>query len=333
MQKQRKIKLALIGHAGGHFDQLLNLKKFYDNYDRFWVTIKSRQTESALQNENVYYLGLAHFKKPWTYFFHFPQVLKIFKSEKPSHVISTGSGRIALVPFIVSKMLRIRFIYIETYSRVNNLTLFANFLIKLGHPVLTQWKNTHGKTTYIGPILSDMNASSINDFAEKHVFVTLGTRTEPFVRVLTAVESLVRQGIISEKVIVQAGYTKYESECMEIFDFCSAEEIDGYIQHAKYVITQESAGIGNKCLKYQKKFIVMPRDYSYGELPAKSDMKEDLHTRLEELGYIRVVHNSAELTQAIQNIEQLKIGFKFDNSYAISKLSELLEDRDENTVR
>lgn len=184
MPKHPTLKLALVSHAGGHFEQLVNLKDLYDGYDHFWVTVRNRQTESVLQNEIAYYLDLAHFKRPWTYLSHFPQVFKIFKAEKPTHILSTGSGRTALVPFIVAKILGIRFIYIETFSRVSNLTLFGSFLMKLGHPVLTQWKTTHPGTSYIGPIFTNTNSRQENQLTEEHVFVTLGTRAEPFDRLL-----------------------------------------------------------------------------------------------------------------------------------------------------
>jgi hypothetical protein len=91
------------------------------------------------------------------------------------------------------------------------------------------------------------------------------------------------------------------------------------------VITQESAGIGAQCLKYRTKFVVMPRDYQYGELPTKNDMKEDLHYKLEELGYTKVVRNRDELEKAIVNIEDLKVGFNFDNSQAIRTLRNIIE--------
>jgi UDP-N-acetylglucosamine transferase subunit ALG13 len=112
---------------------------------------------------------------------------------------------------------------------------------------------------------------------------------------------------------------------MEIFDFCMPEMIKEFIVNARYVITQESAGIGTQCLKYQTKLIVMPRDYQYGELPAKSDMKEDLHLRLEELGYTKVVRNTDELENAIKNIDSLKVGFNFDNTLAIQTLKQIIE--------
>ena len=107
-----------------------------------------------------------------------------------------------------------------------------------------------------------------------------------------------------------------------MFDFCPPERIIELIRNAKYVVTQESAGIGSICLKYRIKFIVMPREYRYGELPTKSDMKEDLHVKLEEMGYTKVVSDSVGLKRAIEQIDRLRTGFPFDNSLAIKILSD-----------
>ena len=132
------------------------------------------------------------------------------------------------------------------------------------------------------------------------------------------------EGVIDKKVIIQAGKTAYQSEKLQIFDFCSVSQIDELIRNASYIITQESAGIGNKCLKYGKRFIVMPRDYQFGELPSKHDMEEDLQYRLEELGYTKVVHTKEQLADSIKNIGRLKTGYKFDNSRAVEKLTEMV---------
>ncbi|MFX0135264.1 MAG: hypothetical protein ACFFDN_16590 [Candidatus Hodarchaeota archaeon] len=325
MQKNN-ITIALICAPGGHFEQMLNLSDFFNNYKHFWITKKNAQTESILKNEKKYYLSPSHFKKPWTYIPHFPKIMKIYWTEKPSHALSTGSGRTCFVPFLLAKLFNIKFIYIDTFSRVNNFTSFAIFLNKLGHPIFTQWRdNIKKNVSYIGPLFKEEKINNINNSKEEHIFVTVGNRLEPFVRILESVEMLVNKGIITEKVVLQAGNTKYESNRMEIFDWCDTKRIDDLIQHAKYVITQESAGIASKCLRFKKKFIEMPRDYAFGELPAQGDMKEDLQFKLEELGYTKVVNNTAELEMAIKNIDKLKTGFKFDNRLAISTLTNLVE--------
>ena len=71
----------------------------------------------------------------------------------------------------------------------------------------------------------------------------------------------------------------------------------------------------------------MPRDYKYGELPSKSDMNEDLHIKLEKMGYTSVVNDVSQLEKAISRIDTLKSGFTFDNTLAITTLNKLMEER------
>jgi UDP-N-acetylglucosamine transferase subunit ALG13 len=323
--KENKIKLALIATSGGHFEQLCNLDNFYNEYDHFWITNKNRQTVIELTNERVYFIKPAHFSKPWTYLPHIPFFLTVFYKEKPTHIISTGSGRTGFIAFYFAKIFKIKFIYIDTFSRVKNLSLFARFLIRSGQKIYTQWEhNPKDNTEFIGPIfnsvISDHKRTNITDY----IFVTLGTRSEQFSRLLKIIEELKIKGMITNYIKVQAGFTKYKSDLMEIFDFCSQKEIDELIFNSAFIITQESAGIVTKCLKMDKKFIVMPRDYSYGELPSKSDMEEDLQYKLEDMGYTKVVNNSEQMALAIKNINNMKLGFNFNNCLAIKKLKELI---------
>jgi UDP-N-acetylglucosamine transferase subunit ALG13 len=215
---------------------------------------------------------------------------------------------------------------VDTFSRVYGHSKFGNFLLKTKNKIYTQWEDPGNQSAiYIGPVFQEKgNRPKIG--GSNYIFVTLGTRKEPFARLIKAVDDLAKEGTIKEKVVIQGGHTKYESPYLEIFDFCSPEKIDEYILNAKYVITQESAGIGTQCLKSGTRFLVMPRDYEFGELPTKSDMKEDLHWRLEEMGYTKVVKSKGELEKATRDIDALKVGFQFNNHLAVSTLRKALEE-------
>ncbi len=324
MNENNKINIGLVSTAGGHFEQMTNLSDFYSLYSHFWITNKNKQTESLLNKERMYFIKSAHFKKPWTYLWQILPVFKIFIKERPTHIISTGSGRTSFIPFLIARLLKIKFIYIDTFSRVNGHSKFGEFLLKIGHKIFTQWEDLKNKNAiYIGPIFKNQNNFHKNNDSN-FIFVTVGTRSEPFTRLIKSVDELIKKGVIKEDVIIQAGHTKYKTEKAKVFDFCSPEKIENYILNARYVITQESAGIGTLCLKYGTKFIVMPRDYKYKELPVKSDMKEDLHLKLQDMGYTKVVNNLEEMEKAIKEIDKLKVGFKFDNTLAIQTLKQII---------
>ena len=73
------------------------------------------------------------------------------------------------------------------------------------------------------------------------IFVTLGTQDKGFERLLKQIDKEICKKTITEKVVVQAGHTKFKSKNMEIFDFDSKENIDKLID------------------KYEKKFIIFNR--------------------------------------------------------------------------
>ena len=64
------------------------------------------------------------------------------------------------------------------------------------------------------------------------ILVTLGTQDKSFERLLKAIDKQIDNKKIKEKVVVQAGYTKYKSNNMEIFDYCSPEELDKLMKKA-----------------------------------------------------------------------------------------------------
>ena len=58
------------------------------------------------------------------------------------------------------------------------------------------------------------------------ILVSLGTQDKSFKRLLDSIVKSIDEGIIDDRVVVQAGYTKYESDKLEIFDYLSIDEFN-----------------------------------------------------------------------------------------------------------
>ena len=99
------------------------------------------------------------------------------------------------------------------------------------------------------------------------IFVTLGTQDKGFPRLLEAIDKEIEKGIIKEKVVVQAGLTKYESSNMEIFDLIPADKFEDYVEKADLVITHGGAGSILTAIKHHKKVIAAARLSKYKEHP------------------------------------------------------------------
>ena len=57
------------------------------------------------------------------------------------------------------------------------------------------------------------------------ILILLGTQDNSFHRLLDKVQELIDKKVITEKVIVQAGRTKYESKDMEIYSLMPEEKL------------------------------------------------------------------------------------------------------------
>ncbi len=116
------------------------------------------------------------------------------------------------------------------------------------------------------------------------IIVLLGTFPTAFVRPLLEIDRLCRVGIIKEKVIVQSGHTKFESEFLEMRPFIPPDELTELYKEATLVITQAGTGSLLKGMKLNKKIISIPRLAKYQEV-VDNHQEEILH-EFTKLNYI-----------------------------------------------
>ena len=97
------------------------------------------------------------------------------------------------------------------------------------------------------------------------ILVLLGTQNNDFHRLLDEIERNINLGNIDEEVIVQAGFTKYKSNEMKIFNMMPQEELNELVKKADLIITHAGVGSIEMSLKNNKKVITVPRLKKYGE--------------------------------------------------------------------
>lgn len=150
------------------------------------------------------------------------------------------------------------------------------------------------------------------------ILVTLGTQDKEFTRLLKEIDRLIDKKVITDKVIVQAGYTKYESKNMEVFDYVPTDELDKYIDKADYIITHAGVGSVFGALNKNKKIIAVPRLSKYKE--HSNDHQLQL---LEEFGKENLlipVIEMDELEDAIKKIDKFKPNKYSSNNKNMVKL-------------
>ena len=132
------------------------------------------------------------------------------------------------------------------------------------------------------------------------ILVTLGTQKQDFSRLLDYIE----KSKIKEEIVVQAGYTKFESKKMKIFDFISYEEMEKYIDQADYVITHSGTGSVLTPLKKGKKVIVCARLAKYGE--HVDDHQKQLTEIFRDEGYVLELTEENTLDDLVKELKSFK---------------------------
>jgi UDP-N-acetylglucosamine transferase subunit ALG13 len=132
----------------------------------------------------------------------------------------------------------------------------------------------------------------------------LGTQNNSFHRLLEKIDELIEKEVIQEEVIVQAGYTKYESKNMEIFDMIPRNELENYQKEASLIITHGGVGSIVSSLKQGKKVIAVPRKHEYGE--HVNNHQQEIIKEFEEKGYIIGVSGVEELPKAWERLTTFK---------------------------
>ena len=136
------------------------------------------------------------------------------------------------------------------------------------------------------------------------IFVTLGTQDKGFKRLLEAIQKQIDLGNIKEKVVVQAGCTKFESKDMEVFDLIPFDEFDKLISQADLLITHGGVGSIITGLKNNKKVIAAARLKKYKELT--NDHQLQIIKNFAKEGYILELDDFDKLDEVLLKAKEFK---------------------------
>ncbi len=141
----------LIASAGGHMTQALCLMPAVGRFH----LVTSLDTGLDVGAQSYHLIEDTQFSA-WIHFKNFFKVFKILRKVKPAAIFSTG-GPICLPFALAAKLFKIKFVYLDTLSRVEDLSNTARFLYKnkLASEIYVQWDHhtkkypgltCHGKT-------------------------------------------------------------------------------------------------------------------------------------------------------------------------------------------
>ncbi len=143
MKKNNRKKICLISSSGGHFEQLLMLRKLEKNNDIFIVTEKTKYNKN---DKKINYYVLQVNRKEILFIFKMFCIsfksLYIYFKEKPDVIISTGV--LAAIPMLfIGHIFKRKVIYIESFAKISSPTMTGKLIYKkhIADQFYVQWES------------------------------------------------------------------------------------------------------------------------------------------------------------------------------------------------
>lgn len=165
------------------------------------------------------------------------------------------------------------------------------------------------------------------------IFITVGTQDKDFSRPLKELERLKIDHKIEDEIIVQAGFTNFESDYMKVLKYIPYDDFNNYIEKADIVITH--GGVGNiiNAIKLKKIVIAIARLSKYKE--HINDHQLQVVGELARDGYIIECNDEKLLEEKIKLARDFKPKKYTENTKKFNKkfldlVNNLLDNNKEN---
>lgn len=310
------MKIALICSHGGHLTEMLYLIDSFKEHDIFFVTYDNIRTRDLGYKK---YLFPNFGEKPYKMFLNIFKIINMLLKEKPDIIVSNGA-EIAIPFFYLGKLLRIKTIFIECYTRIDTPTITGKLVYPVSTLFLVLWSemlSKYGKKAeYWGGIFK-LDKSSTSKWSKKDkIFVITGMHSG-FDRLVKKVDELA--GEMNEKFVIQTGNTKYLPKNAKYFKFKPYDQIKEIIKDSKIVICQGAMTILDS-LMLGTPVITVPRLKQYGE--HINDHQLIFAEKLEKKGLSNLIKDENELKKQISNLEQLNTKEIIINQNLIKRLKD-----------
>lgn len=137
------------------------------------------------------------------------------------------------------------------------------------------------------------------------IFVTVGTQDKPFTRLLKAIDEAINRKEIEEVVVVQAGYTKYESKNMQVLEYIPFDKFGEYLDKADVIITHGGVGSILSSVKKGKKVVAVARLAKFGE--HTNDHQLQVIEKMSKQGYIINGNDLDNIGKAIEEAKKMNV--------------------------
>lgn len=133
------MKICFVTSSGGHLTHLMQLREWWSDKERFWVTFNKEDSRSILEGEKKYWCHFPTNRNMKNLIRNTFLAIKILRKEKPDLIISTGAAP-AIPFFYIGKLFGAKVIYIEVYDRIEKPTITGKLVYPITDLFILQWE-------------------------------------------------------------------------------------------------------------------------------------------------------------------------------------------------
>ncbi|MDR7119378.1 glycosyltransferase [Rheinheimera soli] len=262
-------KIVVIASAGGHLTQALCACSKLDDF----TIITNLNNLVGIPNKVIVVRSTQ-----FNFFVHllnFFVGFYLFARLMPKVVISTG-GPIFLPFAVVARLFGCKVIFIDTLSRVKELSNTGKMIkkLKLAHYFICQWKAMAEKfdCIYLGKCFDILSENAYPKDEEINVerpliFVTVGTNVYMFARLFEYIAAMPLYKDPRVDWVIQSGPNLIHATAAthRVVSNLSRPDVEDYVQKAALVISHCGIGSINLMLSYRKTVIFIPRLHAQNE--------------------------------------------------------------------
>jgi UDP-N-acetylglucosamine:LPS N-acetylglucosamine transferase len=313
----------LICSSGGHLKEMQIISKALYDIPFFLVTYEEKFKNVSLGEKKSYFIKnfivdkVASIKVVRIFYliiqFVYSSIrqLKIILDEQPNVIISTGS-EIAISSFFLAKLLNIRTIYIESVSRMHQLSGTGKIVKIMVNQFVVQWDMLAKKASnnlFFGNVL-DAISSDNKDRSNNcgYIFVSVGTA--PFDRLISDINDLTDE--FDYKFVIQTANSKIIPKKNIYANFFDYENMKELMNNCSIVICHSGVGTIMMALESGKPLILYPRKKKNGEVGDDHQVEISEYLVKKERAYL--AEDYATLVDSIQAILKMDLPLSSPNS-------------------
>lgn len=132
-------RLLLVASSGGHIFEMFCLREFWKDKERLWVSFPTADAKYLLRDEaTVYWAAFPTTKNIPNLLRNLGLAFRLLRKERPAMIVSTGAG-VAAPFFWMARLFRIPAVFVESITRITDLSLTARLVRPFASKVVVQW--------------------------------------------------------------------------------------------------------------------------------------------------------------------------------------------------